>query len=312
MANSWTDTDISFHEQHLGETNALEIGKTHDELPSRLDASGQKITDEDHTEDVKKHLPPWVQPPSDIDNTLQWEIKREKKLLDLRNHPTYQFVMLVAGYTDEPMEKYYNNQSEDSHEHTGSAQVGEVTAGGCSSTSGANCEGDPHTNMRKNIRLHEWYIDTPWADSLIFLSASLFAHIEEGYVAVTGRWPHLNKYKLSAFTESPSIRTIFAKLVAMLIRSSNVIAGKRYALDATYKRLHLEKRRLIEYWRNVKGENGVLYRCVHNQNPLLSDEWGRITGPDMQETNTLLGTDLETMVEIQNQVLDNSVYVSKY
>lgn len=310
MANEWTETDIEFHQQHMGQTNVLEIGKTHDELPSRLDADGAKISDGEHKQDVKNHLPPWVKPPTDIDSTLQWEMKREKKLLDLRNHPTYQFVMLVSGFSDEPMEKFYNNQSEDSHEHTASAMTGEVTASGCSGIDGADCGGEPHTNMTKNIRLHQWYIDTPWADGLIYLSASMFAHIEEAYVAITTRWPHLNKYKLSAFTESPGIRTMFAKMVAILIRSSNVIAGKRYSLDATFRRLNFEKRKLIKFWEHVKGnENGILYR---NKVPTAGNEWGAIIN-GVEATNSLIEeTDLQTMLDLQEEVTGSGVYSRMY
>lgn len=310
MANEWTETDIEFHQQHMGQTNVLEIGKTHDELPSRLDAAGAKISESEHKQDVKNHLPPWVKPPTNIESTLQWEMKREKKLLDLRNHPTYQFVMLVSGFSDEPMEKFYNNQSEDSHEHTASAMTGEVTASGCSGIDGADCGGEPHTNMTKNIRLHQWYIDTPWADGLIYLSASMFAHIEEAYVAITTRWPHLNKYKLSAFTESPGIRTMFARMVAILIRSSNVIAGKRYSLDATYRRLNFEKRKLIKFWEHVKGgENGILYR---NKVPTAGNEWGAIIN-GVEATNSLIEeTDLQTMLDLQEQVTGSDVYSRMY
>lgn len=293
MANEWNETDIQFHDfcrqeiQHAGQTNALEYGKTHDELPSRVE-NGVKVTDTKHKSDVKDHLPPWVEQPTDIDKTLTWEMKREKKLLDLRQHPTYQFVMLVAGFSDEPMEKFYNNVSEDSHEHTRASQrAGEISQSNCSSIAGADCDGQKHSNMTKNIRLHNWYIDTPWADGLIFLSGSMFAHIEESYVAITSTCPQLKHYKLSMFTETEH-RTMFAKLVANLIRTSSVLAGKRYSLDATYRRLNLEKRRIMNYFYAVKGKRE-------------EESWESVIDSDPLGA-LLTDTDISTMLQLQEQM----------
>lgn len=240
MANNWKTNDISF------EQSMLELGKTHDVMPGRLNEQGGR-DDEQHKEEVKKSLPPWMTQPGD--EMLSWEMKREKKLEELRKNNTYQFVMLVTSFTNEKMDRYWLAPSEVNAEHTGVKDVGTTTAGQCSLKGVRNSA---------NTAFHKYYVDTPWVDQIIYLSPAMFGHIEEAYVAITQRYAHLRNVKLNLFTDTARIRTMFAKLVAMCIRSSDFLSQKRYNLDATYSRINMEKRRLMNYWSHVRQKNGVL------------------------------------------------------
>jgi len=244
MANAWKTNSISFHG-----TNVLEEGKTHDLMPARLDDTEQQPNDapkERTMADIKPLLPPWI-PPSD--EALKWEHRREKELLKLRENSTYQFVMLVTSFTNEKMDRYWVSPSEAQAEHSGVKDVGMVNAPVCSRRADRNDD---------SVKFHNYYVDTPWLDGIIYLSPAMYGHIEEAFVTVTQTHTHLSDVKLRHFVNTPRIRTMFGKLVALCIRASDFLSQKRYNLDNTYRRINLERMRLMNYWKHVQMRDGVL------------------------------------------------------
>lgn len=246
MANAWKTNDISFEGEQEG---VLELGKTHDLMPVRLDENGEKETDlKKHNKYVKESLPPWMVHPDN--ETLKWEHTREKKILELRENKTYQFVMLVSSFTNEHMDKYWTAPSEAQAEHaTGVREVGNTKGPVCSIKTDKN---------DSNQAFHRLYIDSPWMDGIIYLSPMIYGHIEESYVAITQVHTHLKNVALSYFVNTPKIRTMFAKMVALCIRTSDFLSQKRYNLDSTYRRINLEKQKLMNYWRHVRFVSNTL------------------------------------------------------
>ena len=247
MANAFKTQEINFE----GATSELSLGKNYDKLPAADLSNGN--TNEKRKEEVRASLPPWMTQPDD--KTLNWEHKRESKIIDLRQHPTYQFVMLVTSFTNEKMSKYWVAPSENQAEHLpGSKEVGKVGSGfACSFKSKKESMNEANQNF------HSYYIDSPWIEGIIYLSPSIYGHIEEAYVAITQKHQHLAKVPLNLFIVTPRIRTMFAKLVAFGIRSSDFLSQKRYNLDSTYTRLNMEKRRIMNYWRHVQYMDNTLY-----------------------------------------------------
>jgi hypothetical protein len=248
MANAFKTETINF--ESPAADNLLSLGKTYDKLPAAT------MSPNERKKEVKKSLPPWMIQPDD--KTLNWEHTRERKLLDLRKNPVYQFVMLVTSFTNERMDRYWVASAEKQAEHLrpGVQTVGTVGSGMGNS---ALQRGGKGSINEANKQFHSYYIDTPWVEGLIYLSPAIYGHLEEAYVAVTQKHLHLANVPLSKFTDTPRIRTMFAKLVAFLIRSSDFISQKRYNLDSTYTRLNMEKRRLMHYWEQVKYQDNTLY-----------------------------------------------------
>lgn len=245
MANAFKTQEINFSEED-GALNELDLGKNYDRLPAA------QVPNEKRKVHVKNSLPPWMTQPDD--KTLNWEHKREKEVINLRQHPTYQFVMLVTSFTNEQMSKYWLSPSENSIEKAGVKNVGKTSAGeSCRFVSKKEKQGDA------NKEFHRYYIDTPWLEGIIYLSPTIFGHIEEAYVAITQKYSHLSGVPLPLFVNTPRIRTMFAKLVAYGIRSSDFLSQKRYNLDSTYARLNFEKRRMMHYWKSVKVLDNTLY-----------------------------------------------------
>lgn len=281
MANDWKTSKISFHADTP--TNLLALGKTHDLMPARLEG-GKEKADEKHTDEVLESLPSWVEKPKR--SAVEWEHTREDKLIELRGNPTYQFVMLVTSFTNERMDKYWNVPSELGAEHQGTKQVGNTAA----PTSLADIKG-----RDVNVRFHKFYSDTPWLDGIIYLSPAMYGHIEEAYCTITQKYEHLDGVKLHYFTNTPKIRTWFAKLTALNIRASDFLSQKKYNLDSTWSRINIERQRLVHYWSKVQFvDNTLTYfrggrnRYVKPTNPF------KIEGDDVSDGLFKLSNEITT------------------
>lgn len=216
--DGWEESSVKI--QHLGMKRRLTEGDTFDDL----------------TEAAQRPPPPWIE---EDQETRKWEAKRENAIRKMRQQMTYQFVMLLSGFTNEKMSKYWSRKENASGKKTAECNINADDNYDCGTKSDAK-------------KYHDWYINTSWADGMIYLTPMVYGHMEEALTALTQRFEHLQDAKLEYFIESPRIRTLFARLVAMCIRISDVLSGKKYHLDSTYRRIHMERHRLMNVFKHVK------------------------------------------------------------
>ena len=169
--------------------------------------------------------------------------KDEEQHLKMQQNKTYQFVMLLASYTNEKVEKFF-----DPHD---SKSVHTRMLGASGSGISINRTNRPSLDGATQS-LTKWYHNIEWADGLVHLTPMIYGHIEEAYTVIKQKWAHLRHVPLHKFTDSLDVRSMFARLVAMGIRTSDVLSGRRYHLQSTYSRVNMEKMRLINYWHQVK------------------------------------------------------------
>lgn len=222
--NDWEERSVKI--QHVGMKRRLEEGDTYDHV----------------AEADERPPPPWIEEDKE---TMNWEQKRETAIRKMRENMTYQFVMLLSGFTNEKMSKYWTRTE------TASGKKGAINK------ESAECSVDVPENYNcgstgDQKKYHDWYVNTSWADGMIYLTPMVFGHMEEALTALTQKYSHLREAKLEQFIESPRIRTLFARLVAMCIRISDVLSGKKYHLNSTYKRVHLERQRLMMVFRHIR------------------------------------------------------------
>lgn len=222
--NDWEERSVKI--QHVGMKRRLEEGDTFDHV----------------AEADERPPPPWIDEDQDTKN---WEEKRETAIKKMRENMTYQFVMLLSGFTNEKMSKYWTRTE------TASGKKGAINKefAECSVDVPENYNCGSNNDQKK---YHDWYVNTSWADGMIYLTPMVFGHMEEALTALTQKYIHLKEAKLEHFIESPRIRTLFARLVAMCIRISDVLSGKKYHLNSTYKRVHLERQRLMSVFRHIR------------------------------------------------------------
>ncbi len=232
--NDWSESSVKIN--HIGMTS-LQEGDTYDKL------------DNDQTPGVDQETidnkPPWITGPTD--DTKKFEKHREQQILNQRQNLTYQFVMLLCGFTNEKLNKYWNREDE---------QTNRLNAGAGISVTGDGTVKNNEGNKQKGF--HNWYVSTSWADGLVYLTPTVYGHIEEAFTAITQKYDHLSDVKLELFIESPRVRTMFARVVAMCIRISDVLSGKKYHMDRTYRRVNMERARLMNYFKHVHEVDGKL------------------------------------------------------
>jgi len=91
----------------------------------------------------------------------------------------------------------------------------------------------------------KWLQMTPWAIGKIYLQPSIYAHMQEAHIAVTKKWKKFQHMTLEDWLNSEEHAFFFSKLVALCIKTSDILSGKKYGLDKMYMRINLEKRRVM-------------------------------------------------------------------
>lgn len=72
--------------------------------------------------------------------------------------------------------------------------------------------------------------------------------IDEAHRSLITKFDHLRGAPVDFFTENTRVRTLFARFVALSIRTDRSISGKGYELNKNYFRINLEKRKLMNYF----------------------------------------------------------------
>lgn len=91
----------------------------------------------------------------------------------------------------------------------------------------------------------KWLQMTPWAIGKIYLQPSIYAHMQEAHIAITKKWKKFQHMTLEDWLNSEEHAFFFSKLVALCIKTSDILSGKKYGLDKMYMRINLEKRRVM-------------------------------------------------------------------
>lgn len=187
---------------------------------------------------------------SPTDGRIKYEKIREASIESMRKNPVYQFCMLLAGFNNQKMTKYWLTPSESETKSRAIKRSIEVET--------------MQANLAHDENFHRWYTETVWADGLIHLSPTIYAHMEEAYLMITNKWRHLKEIELKYFITSPGIRSYFARVISWNMRTTDVLSGQRYHLNSTYRRVIMEKAKLLNLFRHVKM---VGYQLVYNREP---------------------------------------------
>lgn len=98
---------------------------------------------------------------------------------------------------------------------------------------------------RSQYQADLWLQKTPWAIGKLYLMPAIVGHMMEAHVAITSKFSGYDNVELMDLLNSERHSFFFSKLVALCIRTSAILSGKKYGLDKAYMRLNLEKRRIM-------------------------------------------------------------------
>merc|ERR1711937_431125 len=74
----------------------------------------------------------------------------------------------------------------------------------------------------------KWLQMTPWAIGKIYLQPSIYAHMQEAHIAITKKWKKFQHMSLEDWLNSEEHAFFFSKLVALCIKTSDILSGKKY------------------------------------------------------------------------------------
>ena len=117
----------------------------------------------------------------------------------------------------------------------------------------------------------KWLQMTPWAIGKIYLQPSIYAHMQEAHIAITRKWKKFEHLTLEDWLSSEDHAFFFSKLVALCIKTSDVLSGKKYGLDKMYMRLNLEKRRVM-YSIGKLSVPGRVRKSIGTLPPTITEE----------------------------------------
>ena len=236
---------------------------------------------------LKNIVPPWLRGSLDkdaLEELSDFETANEKRVRQMMKDKTYQFVCMLAGFTNQDMHQFWNADELEatqggvrdpdgtiSFKQEYMTTSGRRTTGNLQENFGYslgastededvdnedvdNVDVDNEDQLKKAnmMKLHNWYQNNDFACPSVYLTPMAYSHIEEAMTALTQRYHHLEDAKLEHFINAPKIRCLFARLVAMCIRMSDVLSGKQYQLDANYRRINYERTRLMTTFKNVQ------------------------------------------------------------
>ena len=110
---------------------------------------------------------------------------------------------------------------------------------------------------RSMYQADQWLQKTPWALGKIYLEPSLYGHMIEAHTAITTKFKKFRNVRLEDLVRREKHSFFLSKLVAMCIRTSAILSGKKYGLDKAYMRVNLEKRRLLHAWSKLAAPRKV-------------------------------------------------------
>ena len=113
---------------------------------------------------------------------------------------------------------------------------------------------------RSMYQADQWLQKTPWAIGKIYLEPSLYGHMVEAHTLITTKFQKFRDVSLEALVRDEKHAYFMSKLVAMCVRTSAILSGKRYGLDKAYMRVNLEKRRLLHAWSKLQPPRRSLRR----------------------------------------------------
>lgn len=108
-----------------------------------------------------------------------------------------------------------------------------------------------HYEEKMAYEIQKWYNSSPASIKKIFFAPVIYGHMNEVTFALNHRYPKFRNCTAEDFYSSRGHAVLFAKCVALAIRGSQILSGKKYGLDKSFMRINLEKRRAMYAWKHI-------------------------------------------------------------
>ena len=171
-----------------------------------------------------EELKPPNYPPID-EESKDWEKKHEKYKQRMRSDPSYQFIMMVAGFANVKLDKLWTTPSEEPSNSAVESSRGLGTL---------QFSSDSMDRLSKEQAFQHKWTTIPEVSGIVYLSPVVYGHLMEAHdiYKTKGGTKSLNNLMVS-----PHYKVNFARLVSLRMKISGFLSGLNYQLDRNYRRL---------------------------------------------------------------------------
>ena len=185
--------------------------------------------------------------------------ERRKYSNDIRNDPSYRFLMMVAAFSKKKLGTVMNVKPTKTTTTTTKDNTGEKITITTTSTEESidkqmvdDCENGGTCELGENtgkIGGQSW-MTMPEISGIIQLTPEVYGHIMEAKMIVSGFFNY--SIPLKDLVETPQYQTLFARLVAIRMGLTSYFDSSEKQKDRIFSRLHKEQSMILRRISNIK------------------------------------------------------------
>lgn len=194
-----------------------------------------------------------------IRQALDFQERQDFAIKQALQNKWYQFVMKVSGFANEPIEKLWKGDVDDTGKATtalvNSTQIS--TAAQINAASRDSNENVEERNLGKFLQGRESVFGSVLVRAELYLNPICYSHVCEAIELIKNHCNN-NTIQVHKLVDSGH-STYFARLVATRIQLSRFYSGRYYSLSANHNRLMMNQQRLLQYFKTYFSSNGSAY-----------------------------------------------------
>ena len=188
-----------------------------------------------------------------LEKAVEFQIKQDKALIHALKNDWYNFVMQIAGFSNESITKFYKDDSGDKNQAqplANTPQIGQIAQ--INAAVSGEGGGQDGKELGDYLKTRQYFLQTPEVRGYIFLTPICYSHVCEA-VSLLENMCH-TKINVDNLVGSQHA-TMFARLVSTRIQISRFLSGRYYSLSANYDRLRKQQFFLVQYFKKNLSSN---------------------------------------------------------
>lgn len=203
---------------------------------------------------------------------VEFQIKNDEAQIRALRNPWYNFVVRVAGFSNEDVSKLWkdigNDRNRDSQPLANTPSLS--TYSQIDAAAGGKSE-ENERELGEYLKNRQYFLQSVEVRGYIFLTPICYSHVGEA-VSLLENMCHtkINADKMIQSEHS----TYFARLVSLRIQMTRFLSGRYYSLSSNYDRLRTQQGMLVRYFKSKLGSGSsgsVSSSSVHRGGSYFDD-----------------------------------------
>lgn len=185
-----------------------------------------------------------------LEKAVEFQIRQDEAQMQALRNPWYSFIIKVAGFSNEPLTKFWKDAGSDKDRAQPLANTPSVSQMAQINAAVEQDNANDDKELGRYLQNRQYFIQSVEVRGYLFLTPTCYAHVCES-VSLLERMCgfKINPDKLVQSEHS----TYFARLVSLRIQMSRFLSGRYYSLSANYNRLRTQEAHLVKYFQRNLG-----------------------------------------------------------